>query len=546
MIVQMKQLGFLSAKLIAIKTEDLPETHQVAIRIFIGEGTQTRIKTIQFHGNHSYSYQELGQFLGLREGDPLNLEQLEDGIDRMKKEYRNLGHLKFQISNETNHQVVSYSDKNQFAYLTFELDEGPVIRLGHMEIFGNEKTRPWVIEREIQVKEGEPLYDTKVTETEERLRRLGIFSQVNLEFQDSKTLENTRDMKISVQEAIPGSTSTGLGFRNDLGVRVFGGVAYSNLWGLNHTWSLDLSANRRLGSDYQFTEYTAQMGYTMPWALLGDATFRPGISAERRQYLEFSAETIAFTAALERPIYKPLHFSGALTYTLEQVRQFSATDVSQDQQVRIGSITPLLRLDLRDHPLTPKQGFFAISSFEYASAFLGSQLNPAPVAYGRYQIRADGYINPLPKWVWYNSIRSGWLKNYANAIEANGSVNANVTVPLIKQFTLGGVNSIRGFQEQELNVQEYNSATRVQDYMTYVNYRSQIDFYINNQFSVGPFLDAGNLQVSAFSIGNLRYGTGAGLHYVTPVGPVNFDWGFKLYPRPGEDTNVFYFSFGVI
>jgi outer membrane translocation and assembly module TamA len=130
--------------------------------------------------------------------------------------------------------------------------------------------------------------------------------------------------------------------------------------------------------------------------------------------------------------------------------------------------------------------------------------------------------------------------------DSSGNLNPQITVPLIKQFALGGINSIRGFTEQEINVQAGNSDRRVSDYLTYINYRTQIDFYPSPQISIGPFLDAGNLQTDAFSLGNLRFGSGVGFRYVTPVGPVNFDWGFKLFPRPGEATNVFYFSLGVI
>lgn len=545
MIDELKKRGYLSAKLIALKTEEIPKSNDLSVKLFVSEGTQTKIQAIDFHGNDSFTPEKLDNFLGLHEGDPLNLVQLEDGIDRIKKEYRNLGKLQFKINNEGNDKIVTYSEKNQFAYLNFDLDEGPVLCLAKFDIFGNETTKRKVIEREIRIKVGEPLAENKVLELEESLRRLGIFSQVNVDFKESETVANAKNMKIQVQEAVPGSSDAGIGFRNDLGIRVFGELAYANLWGLNQTAALDVTANRRI-NDFRFTEYSATMGYTMPWALLGETTFRPSITAEKRQYLEFDAQTFAFSAGLDRMFYKPLRLSGSFTYTLEQVTQFDAIDKSQNQTIRIGSITPTLRIDLRDNPLAPKSGFFALTSFEYSNSFLGTQVTPVPVSYGRYQARADFYLNFIPRIVWYNSVRGGWLKNFVNPRNANGSLNPNITVPLIKQFALGGVNSLRGFQEQELNVQEYNSQATVQDYMTYVNYRTQIDFYASNSLSLGPFLDSGNLQVDSFSLGGLRYGTGLGLRYLTPIGPVNFDWGFKLFPRPGEDKDVFYFSLGVI
>jgi outer membrane protein insertion porin family len=490
---------------------------------------------------------QLEKSLAILEGDPLDLSKLEDGLDRIKRDYRNLGYLDFRFTNEvaSTTPIVSYSEKNQFAYLTFELSEGAIYTVGGVEIFGNDSTRLKVIEREVRLHEGDPVSESKMIETEERLRRLGVFSQVNLELKPKDGEPRQRILKISVQEAIPGNTTAGLGFRNDLGVRGFGGLSYSNLWGLNHTWAMDLTVNRRI-TNYRFVEYRAQMNYTLPWVFAGDTTLRPGISAEKRQYLEFDAETFAFNATLERMLLRSIKLSGALGYTLERIRQFNAIDSTQDQQITIGSITPTLRLDLRDNPLTPKSGLFAMTSFEYANSFLGTQSNPVPISYGRYQVRTDLYWNFVPEVVWFGSFRGGWLKNFVNPYQANGTLDSRINVPLIKQFALGGVNSIRGFSEQEINVQASDRDRRVQGFLTYVNYRTQIDFFPSPQVSIGPFLDAGNLQTDSFSLGNLRFGSGIGLRYMTPVGPVNFDWGFKLFPRAGETPNVFYFSLGVI
>ena len=45
--------------------------------------------------------------------------------------------------------------------------------------------------------------------------------------------------------------------------------------------------------------------------------------------------------------------------------------------------------------------------------------------------------------------------------------------------------------------------------------------------------------------GGLRYGAGLGLRYVTPVGPLRLDYGFKISPRlPGESASELHFSIG--
>jgi outer membrane protein insertion porin family len=346
-----------------------------------------------------------------------------------------------------------------------------------------------------------------------------------------------------VIESVPGNAGIGLGFRNDLGLRVFGEVSYSNLWGLNHGWALNVSANRRMGAflsgqnsrifSFRFVEVEATLSYLWPWVFLGETTFRPSVVAGRRQYLNFDAESFALNLSFDRMLYRPLKVSGGFNYSLERIRQFNAVGVDDNRQLRIGSITPNLRLDLRDNPLSPRRGFYAFTSFEFADTFLGSQSDPT-VAYGRYQLRTDFHFDFIPRVIWYTSLRGGWLKNFA--------IGNSGPVPIIKQFALGGVNSLRGFLDQELNLQTED----VNGYMSYVNYRTQMDFLLSQNFTIGPFFDAGNLLLDDFSLGRLRYGTGVGMRYLTPIGPVNFDFGFKLAPRPGEATNVFYFSLGVI
>jgi outer membrane protein assembly factor BamA len=359
-------------------------------------------------------------------------------------------------------------------------------------------------------------------------------------------------IRISIQEGTPGIVAGGPGYRNDLGIRAFGQAAYTNLWGLNHTVSLVANVNRRFWSDpalyYRFVEYQAQLSYVWPWfAGQKDLTFRPMITSSETEYILFDATTTELDLTWEKPILKTPNLVGLFTYSLERVNQFHALSSTDNNQLRIGSITPALRLDLRDNPLSPTSGFFATTSYEYAAPWLYSQngvnqqpvngqLSPAtgPIGYYRWQLRTD-YFVPIPGDItWYLSFRTGYERNN----EANGEI------PLIKQFALGGIGSLRGFGEQALNIQ----AIQLQGTASYVNYRTQVDFPFTGALKIGPFLDAANLLVDQYSLSyQLEAGAGVGLHYQSPVGPINFDWAFNLTtPQPGQETQQFYFSIGVL
>jgi translocation and assembly module TamA len=163
---------------------------------------------------------------------------------------------------------------------------------------------------------------------------------------------------------------------------------------------------------------------------------------------------------------------------------------------------------------------------------LFSQGGDNPVHYGRAQFRQDFFFE-LPKDLSaYISFRTGVETNFAK--DPNPSDSDIPTIPLIKQYTLGGVGSLRGFSEQGLFIPR---SSLIQRYASYVNYRFQVELPFAGQMRFSPFLDAANLNVDHYSLGELRIGTGVGFRYRSPVGPVSFDLGINPFPRDYVDTD---------
>ena len=60
------------------------------------------------------------------------------------------------------------------------------------------------------------------------------------------------------------------------------------------------------------------------------------------------------------------------------------------------------------------------------------------------------------------------------------------------------------------------------------------------------FAETGNVYppVSDLTLGDLRYTAGLGLRYKSALGPLRFDWGYKLDRRPGEKPYHLHFTIG--
>jgi outer membrane protein insertion porin family len=571
----MKSSGYLAAKVLTITR--LPPSRpkragqkpsSVRLMVYVYEGDQTLVQSIKIENLSAFSEDDIKSRLGLREGQPLNLFAFNEGLQSAKAAYRAKGYLEVRIANESTDKVVRYRDENRQADIELQLVEGRQFRTGAIEIEGLASTKEIVVRRELAFQEGEILSETSIIETEARLRRLGIFSGVSIHLDDDPMRPDVKRVVISLQEGTPGVLAGGPGFRNDLGARLFGQLAYTNLWGLNHTVSLSANINRRI-QEYRFGEYIAQLAYIYPWFAGMDLTFRPAFTASGTQYIgSFDATVLNIALTWEkRLIHNPVALTGVLTYSLERVHEFNDVKAGpgepNEQQLRIGSIIPGIRLDTRDNPLSPNTGWYGSADFELASPWLLSQTDPFPIGYSRLQARVDRFI-ALPFGIsWYLSFRTGYeISREAKIPKVEDPDPTNPahfvpfsgTVPFIKQFALGGSSSIRGYTEQELNAY----SLFITGSLSYVNYRTQLDFPLSGALRVGPFLDAANLLVDNVSLrghfmNDLQLGAGFGIHYNTPVGSVNLDLGFKLSKperttdptRDRGDTN-FYFSIGVI
>ncbi len=556
----MKSQGFLSAKIVTINKTYQSVHHSVRLVVYLYEGEQSFVDKIDLLGLHAFSQEEVKKVLAIEEGHPLNLFLFNEGIENLKRLYRSKGYWDAKILNEKKDTVVQYLHENKTAFITLELQEGLAYYVSQIEIEGLQTTQEEVVRRELVLKEFALLEEDKLTESEIRLRKLGIFSVVNFRLLEDGKKTGHKILRISLVEGSPGILAGGVGYRNDLGIRLFGQSAYANLWGKNHTLSLTTNINRRFDPSFCanidknnvahggpcFLEYRVEFGYLWPWFILGNTPFRPKFSVEKTQFLGFDAFTILLSLGLEKRLLQKYNLVAGLSYHLEQTEQFnSLVPAIDDQTLVIGSLVPSLRLDLRDNALSPTSGFFTLATFEYASPLFLSQGDPFPVAFTRFQYRADAYI-PLGKRIFgFFSFRTGFEKNLVLTppeVSEQDLLARKFAIPLSKQFSLGGAGSLRGFGEQTLNV----SDLAIRGTLSYVNYRAQLDFPFAGSLRFGPFLDAANLLKDRFSFGILRYGAGFGFHYISPVGPVNFDWGFNLFPAEGEDPYRFHLSIGVI
>src|SRR5205814_8769167 len=103
-------------------------------------------------------------------GTPNFYPQLRHDIDAMQLQYANHGYRSATVQAQPGFTA----DRAQ-ANLVFTVREGPRIFVDHVLIAGNARTSAQTIERELQLKPGDPLGLEAEYESQRRLAALGLF-----------------------------------------------------------------------------------------------------------------------------------------------------------------------------------------------------------------------------------------------------------------------------------------------------------------------------------------------------------------------------------
>lgn len=560
-----------------VVTDELDGT--VTVEYGIAEKQQVILKKINFPKVPEELAADARAALVNKEGAPINIIELEGDLRKMIIHFQNQGYYFATITNLNSDSLLTYEKSYAGVELTPEINLDRKICYNEAIVNGNVQTNTRVINREIDLQPGELITPKKLEDLRQKLSGLNLFSSLRItpymmyEEEESLSCPKT-NLVIQVKEKDFGLLEVAPGYRTDIGAKLSSGVTYNNISGMNRSASLRLQGNKRFNLDgfderrkkenKDLFEYSAKASFVEPYVfhniIKTQLEFELSSTFQRIRFYGFDADIFRISPQVSKNFSRT--FSTSVKYQFERIVQFDATETKDNDNFSIGGITPSVTWDLRDDAINPKKGAFFTLSSEWANNFFGSMKEKDLEVNFVKVISRNRFYYPMGDFVLALSIAAGYQKNFSEEVLKDGTgkviLNANNQpktrgyIPSIKVFRLDGYDEIRGYDEGEIN--RLLDGTPVGEVIVqreayFTALKLEPRYNLTDAIKIGVFLDAGRVYVDDFQPMRLRTSVGAGLKYVTPVGSLDFDYGFKLqrktYPDQQRDSvGRFHLSIG--
>lgn len=417
--------------------------------------------------------------------------------------------------------VTNRAPRNDELWVTVQATviRGPRVRLGETRFQGQKRTRESLLRRETPL-EGPWLNRLAVDRGRERLARLGVFRAVDVETPAAGP--DQRDVVFDLAEGKRLDVNLLFGYGSyDM---LFGGaeLAQKNVFGLAHS--------ARLEAVQSFKTSRGSYTYSIPDFAFQDTTLYFTAKALRREEISFTREEGSASVGLRRQFPDSAQQVG-VHYAFELLNAVSApAEYSVEGRTKAASVGADWQVERRDNPLMPRQGYHATAGAEIALPELGGD-----AYYARAWVTAS-YHHPL----WNGGFGHLGL-THGVAAPLNGDPTK---LPFNRRFFPGGENTVRGYRE--------GGASPLNDLGEQIGAESslignvEVEQLITPSISIVAFVDGAGVtpDIAHYPFDEVLWSVGGGLRWRTVIGPVRFEYGHNLNPRPFDPAGTFQLSLG--
>lgn len=504
-----------------------PDKKYITVIFKITEGPQFFVGKLDIKGDLIRPKEELLAKLSLKEGDVYSALKLKQDVDRLSDYYADFGYADANVMPQP-----TVNEEERKVDITFVIDKGGKVYIERIDITGNYKTRDMVIRRQLKIKEGQLYSASAIKRSERNVMRLGFFKQVKI-ISSIGSSHDKRRLTVIVEETTTGTLSAGAGYSSTEDFILTGQISQDNLFGRGQSLSLSLF----WGQETQNFNIT----FRDPYLLDTRWTFTVNAYVYLREYVDYSRKdaggSVTLGHYLPRSDYTRLFFSYQWQDT--ELSNFSSSRSILNRiplDTTTSSVTIGFNRNTTNNYLDPTDGSELYGSIEFAGSYLGGEND-----FTKYTLRYS-YFQPIWKGTYFN------FRTRLGILDHNQGNRLLVT----ERYYLGGIYDLRGFENRTIGPTYPSGDPNYRDIIIGGNKELvfSLDYIIPIVKSMGIkwvfFVDAGNSfnDDEPFDLSNLRYDWGFGIRWMSPMGPLRFEFGFPIDRKEGEERRVFQFAIG--
>lgn len=501
----------------------------------VSEGGRTYVKEMRVEGLESLPDEDrryILRKLPLREGGVLNEQAYDATKQLLLQRMRMRGFAQAEVAGE----VRVYPDDNR-ATVRIATDPGDRYRFGAITIEGNRNTSGRPILWASSIRSGQVYSIARIDDAQGRIYDLGAFRAVSVDTGEPDEM-NRLPVTIRVREARLQSIEAGVGTALDrTREQVQGRITWrnKNLFGGLDQFDATIRGGYAVLPDpvkpvNDGPMWGGEVRFRRPNFIRPSLLFQATASYDRTIEEAWDADTARATIGIDKTI-RDFWFGasyGALLYRLTNV-QIASAATAPDSRTRpdtcptpclLSFIAPHLSWDHRNDPVEPRNGAFANLELEKG----GGVILGGTHDYERVEPELRVYHTPL---FWKRRLtfaaraRTGWMI-------PNGGPS-----PSVRRFYSGGPDSFRGYATRRLSPMVHANDGRLVpiggDQLLEAS--GEIRLFASNKIVLATFLDAASVEFanrSVFEPDRIALAAGPGLRYLTPIGPLRLDAGYRF------------------
>ncbi|AKZ63247.1 membrane protein [Herbaspirillum hiltneri N3] len=542
--------GYLEMQIESTQVSITPDKKDIYITININEGEKYTVSDIKLDGEMFGMEGDLAGLVQLKKGDIYSGSKLTDSTKKISERLGNFGYAFANVNANPNVD----REKKEVAF-TIMVDPGKRVYVRHINIAGNTKTRDEVIRREFRQFEDSWYDGEKIKLSRDRVDRLGYFKEVTIETPEVPNSSDQIDVNMKVEEKPTGNIMIGAGFSQTDKLSLTGSISQENAFGSGNTVGIEVNTSSRYRTiavsqtNPYFTDDGVSRTYEVFLRTIRPSAYTTGdyrvktIGGNVKFGVPFSElDRIFFGVGIENTKVDTDSTSPSLYR--QYVRDFGAggvagCDVVNDGSCGVGTasttsfpLTAAWQRDSRDSALVPTKGRYQRANLELSAV--------GTLKYYRASYQHQ-YFQPF----WAN----------AATIAFNGEVDYGKGIggkpyPIFKNYYAGGIGTVRGYEASSLgNLKDQYGDSMGGASRLIGSVELQFPFPGSGQdrsLRWFTFLDGGNVFADRerIKINDLRYSTGLGISWISPIGPLKLSYGKPLNLKQGDKSQNFQFQLG--